>query len=56
MELVGITKLQELVLSLMLWISTTTGWAIPEPPTITYIESGQEMFMMSHDCNRKPNL
>ena len=45
----------ELVMSLMLWISTTTGWPISEPPTITYIESGQEMFMMSQECDTKPN-
>ena len=45
----------EVIMTLMLWISTTTGWAIPEPPTITYIESGQEMFMISNDCYNKPD-
>ena len=42
-------------MSLMLWISTQTGWAVPEPPTITYIENGKQMFLMSHDCDGKPN-
>ena len=42
-------------MSLMLWISTQTGWAVPEPPTITYIENGKEMFLMSHDCDGQPN-
>ena len=45
----------ELVMSLMLWISTATGWPMSEPPTITYIDNGQEMFLKSHDCDSKPN-
>ena len=45
----------ELVMSLMLWISIQTGWTVPEPPTITYIESGQELFMLSHNCKNKPD-
>ena len=45
----------ELVMSLMLWISTVTGWPVPEPPTITYVDNGQEMFLKSHDCDSKPN-
>ena len=45
----------ELVMSLMLWISTATGWAIPEPPNITYIEDGRKLFLMSYGCDTEPN-
>ena len=45
----------ELIMTLMLWISTVTGWPVPEPPTITYVDNGQEMFLKSHDCDSKPN-
>ena len=45
----------EIVMGLMIWISTQTGWAVPEPPQIVYIESGQEMFMLSNDCHNEPN-
>ena len=45
----------ELVMGLMIWISTQTGWPVPEPPEIVYIESSQEMFLLSNDCHNKPN-
>ena len=45
----------ELVMGLMIWISTQTGWPVPEPPEIVYIESSQEMFLLSNDCHNEPN-
>ena len=45
----------ELIMALMLWISTATGWSIPEPPNIIYIEDNNRFFMLSHDCDSEPN-
>ena len=45
----------ELMMSLMLWISTVTGWAIPEPPMVKYIDNGKEFFLLSNDCDVKPD-
>ena len=45
----------EIITALMLWISTATGWAIPEHPKITYIEDSNRFFILSHDCDSKPN-
>ena len=44
----------ELIMSLMLWISTQTGWAVPEPPKIEYIESPHKMFIIANGCDIKP--
>ena len=45
----------ELMMSLMLWISTATGWAIPEPSMVKYIDNGKEFFLLSNDCDVKPD-
>ena len=45
----------ELMMSLMVWISTATGWAIPEPPMVKYIDNGKEFFLLSNDCDVKPD-
>ena len=47
--------MNETVLALMLWISAATGWAVPEPPNIKYTDSGQELFMLSNECDTKPS-
>ena len=44
----------ELIMILMLYISGITGWPVPEPPKIEYIESSHRMFMLSSGCDIKP--
>jgi hypothetical protein len=45
----------EIITSLMLWIAAATGWPIPDHPNITYIEDEHQFFMMSQECDTKPN-
>ena len=47
--------MKEIITALMLWISTQTGWPIPDHPNITYIQNGKEFFLLSHDCDKKPD-
>ena len=47
--------MKEVITALMLWISTQTGWPIPDHPNITYIENGKEFFLLSNDCDQKPD-
>ena len=42
-----------LIFNLMLWISTTTGYVIPDPPNIGY-KTGPELTHMLYGCE-KPN-
>ena len=44
----------ELIMVLMLYISGITGWSVPEPPKIEYIESPHRMFIIANDCDIKP--
>ena len=47
--------MKEIITALMLWISNQTGWPIPDHPNITYIQNGKEFFLLSHDCDKKPD-
>ena len=40
----------------MLYISIMTGWSIPEPPKIEYVENDRKMFMLLHECDKQPDL
>ena len=47
--------MNELVITLMLYIMSVTAWEVPPPPRITYVESKKEMFLLSNDCYANPN-
>jgi len=47
--------MNELVTTLMIYIMSVTGWEIPPPPRITYVESKKEMFLLSNDCYANPD-
>jgi len=47
--------MNELVITLMIYIMSVTGWEIPPPPRITYVESKKEMFLLSNDCYANPD-
>ena len=38
----------------MLYISGITGWPVPEPPKIEYIESPHRMFILANGCDIRP--
>ena len=44
----------EIITALMLYISSITGWPIPPPPNIQYINSSQ-FSMIVNDCYKFPN-
>ena len=40
----------EIVMALMIYISSVTGWAIPPPPNIQYTNSAQQLFLIANNC------
>ena len=47
--------MNELVITLMLYIMSVTAWEIPPPPRIIYVKSQKEMFLLSNDCYANPH-
>jgi len=39
----------------MMWISQATGYSIPEPPNLLFVETSEEMFNIAHECHNKEN-
>ena len=39
----------------MMWISQATGYSIPPPPNLSFIETSEEMFNIAHECNNIEN-
>ena len=39
----------------MMWISQATGYNIPPPPNILFVETSEEMFNIAHECHNKEN-
>ena len=46
----------EIITALMLYISSITGWPIPPPPNIQFINSSQQFFMIANGCYEFPNI
>ena len=46
--------MNELIMTLMLYIATITGWAVPPPPNVIHVESKREIFLISNDCYVSP--
>ena len=40
----------EIITALMLYFSSITGWPIPPPPNIQFINSSQQFFMIANGC------
>ena len=45
--------MNELIVSMMIWISSTTGWQIPDPPEILFL-SIVELKSYAYGCDLKP--